>query len=709
MKMGRVTWGIGRKLAFAFASLAILTILVSAATLAGLAILSRAVDKAVSRDGRQIDLAGQALASLQQARRWQQDYQQRYRELGLEAAKGQYVTPARGVLSVSRGYLDEMVALSDPGEGLAEEVSRVKTQLEEYEEMLLSLVEDLEERGAQGTGLEAELSNTLHALADAAEGFRQAGESQNFTLLNLQHREQDYLLLGDEEQVSQVYALIEQFRTQLAGPSFEADEVAALTPLLDEYAAAFDALVAADQEIADAFGKLDSAADVLMSQIAKIQQDEFDQQDAALETVKQVTRTETQIAGAGMVASVVLAVVVGVMMSRSIVRPIRRLTAAARAVGDGDLEVVAQVESEDEAGVLARVFNDMIGRLRAMLGSEKAERAYLESAVQEYVEFATEVGEGNLSVRLDLRGDGRPDDDPLIQLGGQLNWMAASLQRIIGQVREAADNLSSAAAEILASTTQQVSGASEQSAAISQTTTTVDEVRTIAEQTVVRAREVAEVAQHSVDLSRMGEEAVQSTIESMAQIRSRVEGIAENILALSEQTQQIGEIIATVNDIATQSNMLALNASVEAARAGEQGKGFAVVAMEVRSLAEQSREATAQVEAILSDIQKATNMTVMATEEGTKGVVEGVTQSARTGEVIRQLQEAITRSAQAAVQMVAGGQQQTSGIEQIALAMGNINQATAQSLASTRQAEKAARDLNRLAQALIGLVEQYQV
>jgi methyl-accepting chemotaxis protein len=709
MKMGRVTWGIGRKLAFAFASLAILTILVSAATLAGLAILSRAVDKAVSRDGRQIDLAGQALASLQQARRWQQDYQQRYRELGLEAAKGQYVTPARGVLSVSRGYLDEMVALSDPGEGLAEEVSRVKTQLEEYEEMLLSLVEDLEERGAQGTGLEAELSNTLHALADAAEGFRQAGESQNFTLLNLQHREQDYLLLGDEEQVSQVYALIEQFRTQLAGPSFEADEVAALTPLLDEYAAAFDALVAADQEIADAFGKLDSAADVLMSQIAKIQQDEFDQQDAALETVKQVTRTETQIAGAGMVASVVLAVVVGVMMSRSIVRPIRRLTAAARAVGDGDLEVVAQVESEDEAGVLARVFNDMIGRLRAMLGSEKAERAYLENAVQEYVEFTTEVGEGNLSVRLDLRGDGRPDDDPLIQLGGQLNWMAASLQRIIGQVREAADNLSSAAAEILASTTQQVSGASEQSAAISQTTTTVDEVRTIAEQTVVRAREVAEVAQHSVDLSRMGEEAVQSTIESMAQIRGRVEGIAENILALSEQTQQIGEIIATVNDIATQSNMLALNASVEAARAGEQGKGFAVVAMEVRSLAEQSREATAQVEAILSDIQKATNMTVMATEEGTKGVVEGVTQSARTGEVIRQLQEAITRSAQAAVQMVAGGQQQTSGIEQIALAMGNINQATAQSLASTRQAEKAARDLNRLAQALIGLVEQYQV
>jgi methyl-accepting chemotaxis protein len=350
----------------------------------------------------------------------------------------------------------------------------------------------------------------------------------------------------------------------------------------------------------------------------------------------------------------------------------------------------------------------MVSRLRQALRSEQAERRYLETTVKRYVDYAVEVGGGNLSARLSLDGGERPDDDPLVQLGQQLNWMTASLQKVIGQVREAAGSLNSAAAEILASTTQQVSGASEQSAAISQTTTTVDEVRNIAEQTVARAQEVAEAAQRSVEFSRAGEGAVQNTIESMAGIRSRVEGIAENILALSEQTQQIGEIIATVNDIATQSNMLALNASVEAARAGEQGKGFAVVAMEVRSLAEQSKQATAQVEAILSDIQKATNMTVMATEEGTKGVEEGVTLSARTGEVIQQLGSALTESAQAAVQMVAGGQQQTSGIEQIGLAMGNINQATVQSLASTRQAEKAARDLNGLARELMEIVGRYQ-
>ena len=411
---------------------------------------------------------------------------------------------------------------------------------------------------------------------------------------------------------------------------------------------------------------------------------------------------------AAIIVALALCLVVAFVTVRVVLKPINLLSDAAGRVSGGDLDVVVDVESLDETGMLANAFNHMVARLREMVRSEKREREYLQATVQSYVEYAVQVGGGDLSARLTLDGEGRDDDDPLIQLGQQLNWTSASLQRIIHQIGEAAGNLSSASAEILASTAQQLSSASEQSAAISQTTTTVDEVRNIAEQVVARAQEVADTAQRSVEFSRAGEGAVGETIESMAGIKQRVEGIAENILALSEQTQQIGNIIATVDDIASQSNMLALNASVEAARAGEQGKGFAVVAMEVRSLAEQSKQATTQIEEILSEIQKATNMTVMATEEGSKGVEEGVNLSAKTGDVIQQLGSVITQSAQAAVQMVAGGQQQTSGIEQIALAMANINQATVQSLASTRQAEKAARDLNDLAQSLIKIVEQYQ-
>ncbi len=337
--------------------------------------------------------------------------------------------------------------------------------------------------------------------------------------------------------------------------------------------------------------------------------------------------------------------------------------------------------------------------------------AQLEAVVEKYVAYAKQVGQGDLTARLDLDAvkaiglDG--NDAALVVLGRNLNTMTANLQETIRQIHTASSNLSTTTAEILAATTQQASGASEQSAAIAQTTTTVDELKTIAEQSVSRAQEVVETAQRTSEVSRTGWRSVEDTVESMITIKGQVEGIAENILALSEQTQQIGQIIATVNDIAAQSNMLALNASVEAARAGEYGKGFAVVAQEVRNLAEQSKQATAQVKAILSDIQRATNATVMATEEGTKSVDEGVSLATQAGEAIEQLTGVIEESAQAAMQLVAGGRQQASGVEQVSLAMQNINQATVQSLSSTRETEKAARDLNDLAISLSEIVDQY--
>ncbi|MBN1486524.1 MAG: HAMP domain-containing protein [Anaerolineae bacterium] len=290
-----------------------------------------------------------------------------------------------------------------------------------------------------------------------------------------------------------------------------------------------------------------------------------------------------------------------------------------------------------------------------------------------------------------------------------LNALSASLREMLTNIQLASNELAAASAQILAATTQQASGASEQSAAITQATTTVDEVRTISEQAVMRAQEVADSSQRTVQVSRSGRMAVDETMGSMNRIKEQVEGIAENILALSDQTQQIGEITATVNDIASQSNMLALNASVEAARAGEHGKGFAVVAMEVRNLAEQSKQATAQVRAILTDIQNAINASVMVTEEGSKVVDDGVTRASQTREAIEQLSSVITESAQIAAQVVAGGQQQSSGVEQIAMAMQNINQAMVQSMASTRQAEKSAQDLNQLANKLNNTVKQYKL
>ncbi len=409
-------------------------------------------------------------------------------------------------------------------------------------------------------------------------------------------------------------------------------------------------------------------------------------------------------------AMALLAALLGVVVARRLAVPLVALTKTATRIAQGEMELQASVSGPSEVASLATAFNSMTTQLRQILSGLEQQNAHLRNTVQKYSEHMAQLGRGNLAASLALdHGGAQPQNDPLLALGQQLNETAASLQSMTVQIRETATSLNSAAAEILAATTQQAAGASQQSAAIAQTSTTVDEVKVISEQSTTRAQEVANNAQRTVQVARAGQQAVQETIGAMGQIKERVEGIAENILALSEQTQQIGEIIATVNDIAEQSNMLALNASVEAARAGEHGKGFAVVAVEVRNLAEQSRQATAQIKSILSEIQKATNATVMATEEGSKGVDEGVKLAAQAGQAIEQLGCVIDESAQAAMQVVAGGRQQASGIEQVALAMKNINQATVQNLTSTRQAERAAQNLNQLAQQLNGAVSQYQL
>ena len=324
--------------------------------------------------------------------------------------------------------------------------------------------------------------------------------------------------------------------------------------------------------------------------------------------------------------------------------------------------------------------------------------------ISELAELSRRIGGGDLA--MDIPQVSRKDE--IGSLWQSFRTMADSLLTMVKENKESVNLLSSSSTEILAAATQIAASSVETATAVSQTTSTVEEVRQISESSTAKAKAVADNAQKTTEIAQKGKKALEGISEIMDNIRERVESIAECVVRLSEQGQAIGEIIATVNDIADQSNLLAVNAAIEAAKAGEYGKGFGVVAQEIKGLAEQSRLATTKVRAILLDVQKGTSAAVMATEQGNKAVETGVKQSQEAGESIRVLTDSVVEAAQASVQIAASNQQQMAGISQVTSAMENIKQGSAQAAASTKQAEIAARSLHDLAQKIKQLMERYQ-
>ncbi|GEM_PF-2436266 len=412
-----------------------------------------------------------------------------------------------------------------------------------------------------------------------------------------------------------------------------------------------------------------------------------------------------------MVISALVVTGVSLRLASDITAPLTDLANTARQIRVGNLKPAAWVERRDEIGELARAFNEMVARLHNLLRREQERREQLESVVGSYVAYIEEVMQGNLGATLpsEIRAGANADSDPLLVLGNNLHNLISWLHDAVLRIHQTADGLNVAAAEILSAVTQQVASADEQSVIVAQASAVAGDLKTLAEQSLSHLQAVADSSKNTMRISYAGQQAVDETIVSVALIRAQIDSVAEHTTALAEQLTQIGEIANAVSGIAARSRMLALNASIEAARAGEYGKGFAVVAEEVRNLADQSRQAIAQVRAILSDIEQATGMVATATGEGAKRAAEGVQLAAEAQDAIEQLTMTVEGFSHTAQQVVVAGQQQVLRVEQLANAIQSIHHNTVQSLAGTRQMEKAAHRLAGLASLLKETVEQYRV
>ena len=314
------------------------------------------------------------------------------------------------------------------------------------------------------------------------------------------------------------------------------------------------------------------------------------------------------------------------------------------------------------------------------------------------------LADGDLTHDIDIKRS-----DELGLLADSFRLMQGNLRKQIEEITEGVNVLSSSSSEIMAMISQLASGSVETATSVSETTSTIEEVKQTTDVSNQKATEVADSAQKISLVSQDGRRSVQETIEGMNKIKQQMESIAGIVIQLSEKSHTIGEIATTVNDLAEQSNLLAVNASIEAAKAGEQGKGFTVVAQEIKNLAERSKESTVQIRTILADIQKEIGSAVMATEQGGKVIDEALDLSTTASEVITTLAASVEQASQASIQIAASSQQQLVGMDQIASAMENINEASAQSTNGTKQTEESVVELNKLGERLLKILEQYKL
>ena len=273
-------------------------------------------------------------------------------------------------------------------------------------------------------------------------------------------------------------------------------------------------------------------------------------------------------------------------------------------------------------------------------------------------------------------------------------WVA---WRISWTIRASSNDISTSSTQIATTVNEHERIASQQAASVNETTTSIEELGASLRLSSEQAGTVAGRAQEVITLS--GEKAVvmKGSLEGMSVLKEKIGAVAEHILKLSEQTSQIGGIATLVTDIAGQINMLALNAAVEAVRAGEHGKGFTIIAQEVRKLADQGKKSAEKVNAIVMDIQKATNSVVMAAEEGTKTAEQGIQRTRDAVEAFNTLAGTARSAAENTQQISLNIQQQAAAIKQIVEAMNNINAGAKEVSAGISQTKAGVEKLNETA------------